>query len=90
MLPLFTRCGFEGPLIIVKYSETVQSTALEVAIVVESDADYLLICFHLLDNLKVSAIKNLNVPLIECHKNETIITKGIENLKLSRHFLSNF
>ena len=50
MLSLLTRCCLKRALNIVENAETVQSTALEVPVVIKSHTDDLLIRFHLLDN----------------------------------------
>ena len=89
MLSLLARGRLEGPLNIVEDPETVQTTALEVSIVVVSDTDYLFVCLHLLNNFKVCPIKYLDVTLIQSDKNETIIAHAVKDLEFTRHFLLN-
>ena len=84
------RRGLERLLRVVEDAIALQSAALKVPIVVVRNRNDLLRCLHLLHNLVVRSVKDLNVPLIKGHENEAIVADGIKHFELSRHFLSHF
>ena len=90
MLSCLTRCRLEGALDVVENSEAVQSAALKVPIVVEGHADDLLVSFHLLHDLEVCAVKDLDVSLVEGDKDEAIVAECVKDLELTRHLLLYF
>ena len=90
MLSLLTRCRLEGTLDIIENTETVQSAALKVPVIIEGHTDDLIVSFHLLNDLEVCAVKYLDVSFVESDKDEAIIADRVENFKLARHLLLQF
>ena len=90
MVSLFARCGLERSLCVIEDTIAIDTAALEVSMVIVSDHDNLLACLHLLDDLKVGSVKDLNVSLVERHQYEAIVAKSVIDFELSRHLLFEF
>ena len=50
----------------------------------------LLVSFHLLHDLEVCAVKDLDVSLVEGDKDEAIVAECVKDLELTRHLLLYF
>ena len=87
-MPLLARCCLERPLRVVEDTIAVQTTALEVAMVVVGDDHDLFGGLHLLDDFEVCPVKYLDVSLVEGHQDEPVIAKCVIYFELSWHFLS--
>ena len=88
MLTYLTRGRLKRTLDIVEDAETIHAATLEVSITVVGNNDNLFRGSNLFDDLIVSPVENLNVSLIECDNNKSVVAKSIEYLKLARQFVS--
>ena len=64
VMSLLARCGLERSLCVIENTIAIDTAALEVSMVIVSDHDNLLACLHLLDDLEVGPVKDLDVSLV--------------------------